>query len=320
MHRERRLQRWLATTCAVALLLANQTAQTATITAQAQISGVQLAQSDESDRGRRGDHDKDRRRGDHRPGGGAKNHDRDNKAKAHSEAERHRGRDQRGQAARQQFRDERRKSSDQRHPETRRTRVERSSGDDNNDSRQYSRPRARHDERHRAGSSENYRHHGDRDGYRQKYGHHGYFVPRYRRHVYQVPPRRIRHYRDVIIVRPHGHWYHGYGHHHDDASAYSWLAFTAISLGILTLLSVSQQRTHEQAQIYATRAPVGETIYWRDRGASGSVTPLRDGYAESGLYCREFQQRVTIGGRSEEAYGTACQQPDGAWKIVGDAG
>jgi surface antigen len=121
-------------------------------------------------------------------------------------------------------------------------------------------------------------------------------------------------------LRPYGHWYHGYGHHHDDASAYAWLAFTAISLGILSLLSESQQRVHEQAQIYATTAPVGKTINWRDQGASGSVTSLRDGYAESGRYCREFQQRVTIGGRREEAYGTACRQPDGAWQIVDSTG
>ena len=36
----------------------------------------------------------------------------------------------------------------------------------------------------------------------------------------------------------------------------------------------------------------------------------------NGRYCREFQQTVTIGGRTAEAYGTACRQPDGSWKIV----
>jgi surface antigen len=25
---------------------------------------------------------------------------------------------------------------------------------------------------------------------------------------------------------------------------------------------------------------------------------------------------VTVGGRAEQAYGTACRQPDGSWQIV----
>ena len=30
----------------------------------------------------------------------------------------------------------------------------------------------------------------------------------------------------------------------------------------------------------------------------------------------ERVQEVTIGGKSEQAYGTACQQPDGAWEVI----
>lgn len=36
-----------------------------------------------------------------------------------------------------------------------------------------------------------------------------------------------------------------------------------------------------------------------------------------GQYCREYQKTVTIGGREERAYGTACRMPDGHWQIVG---
>lgn len=32
-------------------------------------------------------------------------------------------------------------------------------------------------------------------------------------------------------------------------------------------------------------------------------------------YCREYNQRVTVGGRTQDSYGTACLQPDGSWKI-----
>jgi surface antigen len=73
-----------------------------------------------------------------------------------------------------------------------------------------------------------------------------------------------------------------------------------------------------QAVTEAHQAPLGETIVWNnpDSGHSGTVTPVRDGSTSSGLYCREFQQTITVSGRTETAYGTACRQPDGTWKIV----
>ena len=46
------------------------------------------------------------------------------------------------------------------------------------------------------------------------------------------------------------------------------------------------------------------------------MTPTRTFQTASGQPCREYQQTVTIGGKTEEAYGTACRQPDGTWKIV----
>jgi surface antigen len=46
------------------------------------------------------------------------------------------------------------------------------------------------------------------------------------------------------------------------------------------------------------------------------VTPVRT-YQSGGTYCREFQSNVVIGGKDEKAYGTACRQPDGSWKIKG---
>jgi len=139
-------------------------------------------------------------------------------------------------------------------------------------------------------------------------------VPRGPRVV--VPRNRRHYYRNVWVVRPYGHWYSGYGYHYHDHDAFPWLAFTAITISLLALLTVAQQRAQEQAQIDATTAPVGSTIAWNDAGASGSVSVLREGRSSSGKPCREFQQTVTVGGRSEQAYGTACRQPDGAWRIV----
>ena len=73
-----------------------------------------------------------------------------------------------------------------------------------------------------------------------------------------------------------------------------------------------------QAAEQAHWSKIGDTVRWRnDRtGDSGSVTPIRQGYDRSGRYCREYQQTITVSGRSETAYGTACLQPDGSWRIV----
>jgi len=122
-------------------------------------------------------------------------------------------------------------------------------------------------------------------------------------------------YRGAVVYRPYGHYYHGYGHHYDDNDAWKWLAFTAITLKVLDNLNEAQQRQHEAAQIEATSAPVGQPIAWDDGNASGSVTATRVGTDAAGNQCREFQQEVTIGGNVEQAYGTACLQPDGSWKI-----
>lgn len=83
-------------------------------------------------------------------------------------------------------------------------------------------------------------------------------------------------------------------------------------------LDKADKAAMENASNQATTAPIGQPISWRnpDSGNSGTVTPTREGTAKDGSYCREFQQSVTVGGKSEQAYGTACRQPDGSWKVV----
>ncbi|MFQ3189916.1 MAG: hypothetical protein ACI936_001042 [Paraglaciecola sp.] len=129
-----------------------------------------------------------------------------------------------------------------------------------------------------------------------------------------VAPRH-RNFRNVIVVRPHGHVYWGYGHHHSDADAFKWLAFTAITLKLLDNVNEQAQREHEAAQVQATSAAVGEKITWTTNEANGYVVTTKQGTNSSGLTCREFQQNITVAGKTEEAYGTACLQADGAWSI-----
>jgi surface antigen len=64
--------------------------------------------------------------------------------------------------------------------------------------------------------------------------------------------------------------------------------------------------------------PPGQSLPWRnpESGNSGTVTPKAYYKTESGGYCREFQQTITVGGQTQQGYGTACRQPDGSWKIV----
>jgi surface antigen len=65
----------------------------------------------------------------------------------------------------------------------------------------------------------------------------------------------------------------------------------------------------------------GEEYEWRNPHTNnyGYVTPAEyyeDGYNGYEGPCREFEQRVYIGGRPEIATGVACRQPDGTWRIV----
>lgn len=78
---------------------------------------------------------------------------------------------------------------------------------------------------------------------------------------------------------------------------------------------LAMQQTTQQA---LETAPSGQVSEWRnpDSGHYGTVTPEPAYRTQEGQYCREYQQTVTIDGRTERAYGTACRQPDGSWKIV----
>ncbi|MGD2117219.1 MAG: hypothetical protein PVG66_02570 [Chromatiales bacterium] len=158
-----------------------------------------------------------------------------------------------------------------------------------------------------------------RHQYGHQYRHQSKSVPPpfiHRGHDYKIPTNRIRRHRNIVIVRPFGHLYSGYGFFSRDDDAYKWLAFTAIAVKLLDNLNEQQQREHEAAQIQATTAPVGETIYWHEGNASGQVTATREGTSSSGRYCREFQHEITVGGKKEQGYGTACRQPDGSWEVI----
>ncbi len=85
----------------------------------------------------------------------------------------------------------------------------------------------------------------------------------------------------------------------------------------------SLDRAHRLAMQHATQntletAPSGSTSSWSnpDSGNSGTVTPTQTYQRSDGAYCREFTRTVTVGGRTQEACGTACRQPDGSLRII----
>ena len=77
----------------------------------------------------------------------------------------------------------------------------------------------------------------------------------------------------------------------------------------------AMQRTSQRAM---EKAKTGSRTKWSnpDSGNRGSITPTKTYKTASGQYCREYQQTVTVGGRTQEAYGTACRRPDGTWRIA----
>lgn len=103
------------------------------------------------------------------------------------------------------------------------------------------------------------------------------------------------------------------------ATALGTLAGAMIGSDIGKTLDRADQVALRQAETQAHETPVGETIVWNnpDSGNYGTVTPVREGTStQTGAYCREYQTTVTVGGREQQGYGTACQQPDGSWKIA----
>jgi surface antigen len=80
-----------------------------------------------------------------------------------------------------------------------------------------------------------------------------------------------------------------------------------------------KQLAAENAQRTLETARTGNTTIWHnpDNGHSGTFTPTRTYQTSSGQYCRQYTQSIDIDGEQHQAYGTACREPDGSWKIQG---
>ena len=113
-----------------------------------------------------------------------------------------------------------------------------------------------------------------------------------------------------------------YGLGQDSQNKELWTVL-GISLGAMVGSNIGQQLDERDRILMGQtfnhtmeKAPINATGQWQnpDTGHGGSVTPTRTFETQTGP-CREFTQTVSIGGKTEEAYGTACRQADGSWKI-----
>ncbi|MEZ5932906.1 MAG: hypothetical protein R3F54_13310 [Alphaproteobacteria bacterium] len=85
-----------------------------------------------------------------------------------------------------------------------------------------------------------------------------------------------------------------------DADPYA--ALTEIDV---TLAAMLLQRTLDHA-------PDGTTRRWSndESGHSGAITPVRSYIAESGQYCRDYREDISINGQNRNFHYSACRDED----------
>jgi surface antigen len=113
------------------------------------------------------------------------------------------------------------------------------------------------------------------------------------------------------------HGYYGGGHHrgHDDDGLAAVAIIGGVLLGAALLSSASQPVYAQPEPVYAPPPSYGSSYGYDEQPIQ--AVPSSDIYqTQAGQYCREYQSSVRVGGQMQRGYGTACQQPDGSWRVV----
>ena len=103
------------------------------------------------------------------------------------------------------------------------------------------------------------------------------------------------------------------------AIAAGTLLGAAVGSGIGASLDKVDQQYYSRTTTSALEsARSGQTVAWQnpDSGNYGTVTPTNTFKNDGGQYCREYTQTVTVGGKKQQAYGVACREPDGSWRVI----
>lgn len=69
--------------------------------------------------------------------------------------------------------------------------------------------------------------------------------------------------------------------------------------------------------VFVEPAPPPAVVFTQPQPAPVTVNPAGPAYvARGGQLCREYQTTLMIGGVPQPSRGTACQQPDGSWRMM----
>ena len=108
---------------------------------------------------------------------------------------------------------------------------------------------------------------------------------------------------------------------HEIGKGHGRAAATIIGTMIGTSIGGSVGRSMDKTdRLYVARSletvRTGVSTTWRnpDTGYQYSVVPTRT-YGVDSAPCREYTLDASIGGKTEQIYGTACRQDDGSWKV-----
>lgn len=109
---------------------------------------------------------------------------------------------------------------------------------------------------------------------------------------------------------------HNFGHGQGRVLA----TFAGALIGAFAGSSVGRQLDaydEQQAQRALEYNQTGSASSWvnPDDGHQVTFVPTDTYQRDSGQYCREYRTQVEVGNDIEDAYGTACRQPDGSWEI-----
>jgi len=83
-----------------------------------------------------------------------------------------------------------------------------------------------------------------------------------------------------------------------------------------SLDNADRAAAEQNAQRALETSQPGQRLPWRGQNAYGDITPAAYYQNSAGQYCREYQQTITVGGRTQQGHGVACREPDGSWRIV----
>lgn len=191
----------------------------------------------------------------------------------------------------------------------------------------------RHDRGHFRGHDRHHDRHHDRrtnfqviigqsygPGWGPYYGHDYGYRPAYRPHRYPPPPVYYGRQDTNLLGGLFGGAVGGIaGSHIGDGNGRTAAIIGGTLIGALFGSNIGNSPyDHGHAANVFEATPSSQTMAWQnpDDGNGYQITPMRTFQANDGRYCREYQALATVGGRREQAYGTACRTPDGDWQIV----